>query len=156
MHSYYKTITMKLMKGLSIFALVGFMGLATTSCLNNDDQDFTQYGFFPTTSVDVNNDSIMPVGETTNIRVTFEKSNSCQQFVNFNNLDPNTGLVHKIGVYGSQNPGGDCAQQISYETKTLKFTPKTEGKYTLKFWAGTIPNTNTATYDSIVLDIKAK
>ena len=46
MHSYYKTITMKLMKGISIFALVGFISLATTSCLNNDDQDFTQYGFF--------------------------------------------------------------------------------------------------------------
>ena len=67
---------MKLMKRLSMFALVGILGLSTFSCLNNDDSDFTNYGFLATTAINVHEDSIQPVGKTTNIHVTYRKTNS--------------------------------------------------------------------------------
>ena len=66
------------MKRLSMFALVGILGLSTFSCLNNDDSDFVNYGYFTTEGVTVNQDSIMPINQTTNVKVNYSKTNSCQ------------------------------------------------------------------------------
>ncbi|WP_291091820.1 MULTISPECIES: hypothetical protein [unclassified Empedobacter] len=146
---------MKLMKRLSMFALVGILGLSTFSCLNNDDSDYMNYGFLATTAINVHEDSIQPVGKTTNIRVTYEKTNSCQNFIQFSSLQGSTTFKHNIGVYASQS-NGNCTQDTSYETKTLKFTPKEAGEYTLRFWTGNKPNSTEPIYDSIVLNIKEK
>ncbi|WP_413532647.1 hypothetical protein [Empedobacter brevis] len=144
------------MKRLSMFALVGILGLSTFSCLNNDDSAFTNYGLLPTTSIYVHEDSIQPVGKITNIHVTYGKTNSCQQFIQFSSLGEDTQFKHHIGVYASLTNDNSCKQEISFETKTLKFAPKTAGKYTLKFWTSYQPNTNEPIYDSIVLNIKDK
>ena len=147
---------MKLMKRLSMFALVGILGLSTFSCLNNDDSDYMNYGFLATTAINVHEDSIQPVGKTTNIRVTYEKTNSCQNFIQFSSLQGSTTFKHNIGVYASQTNGASCTQETSLESKTLKFTPKTAGEYTLRFWTGNKPNSTEPIYDSIVLNIKEK
>ncbi len=144
------------MKRLSMFALVGILGLSTFSCLNNDDSDYMNYGFLATTAINVHEDSIQPVGKTTNIRVTYEKTNSCQNFIQFSSLQGRTTFKHNIGVYASQTNGASCTQETSLETKTLKFTPKEAGEYTLRFWTGNKPNSTEPIYDSIVLNIKEK
>lgn len=147
---------MKLMKRLSMFALVGILGLSTFSCLNNDDSDYMNYGFLATTAINVHEDSIQPVGKTTNIRVTYEKTNSCQNFIQFSSLSGDTKFKHHIGVYASQASGSSCVQELTSETKTLNFTPKEAGQYTLKFWTGNNIESNKPIYDSIILDIKEK
>ena len=147
---------MKLMKRLSMFALVGVLGLTTFSCLNNDDSDFTNYGYFTTEGVTYNQDSIMPVNQTTNVRVSFSKTNSCQEFIQFSLLQGSNDSVHYIGVLGSQANGNNCLPSASVETKTLKFTPKKAGKYTLKFWTGKSSDNKDTYNDSIVFDIKEK
>ncbi|UWX65949.1 hypothetical protein NZD85_08540 [Empedobacter stercoris] len=146
---------MKLMKKLSMFALVSALGLSTFSCLD-DDGDFTNYGFLPTTDIYVHKDSIMPVGEKTNIHVTYQKANSCQNFIQFSSLSGDTKFKHHIGVYASQASGSSCVQELTSETKTLNFTPKEAGQYTLKFWTGNNIESNKPIYDSIILDIKEK
>lgn len=143
------------MKRLSMFALVGILGLSTFSCLNNDDSGYVNYGLLPATSINVHPDSIRPKGEVTNIHVTYTKSNSCEAFVQFSKVAEGTKFKHYIGVYGSYTSGSSCVQETSSETKTLKFTPDQAGEYTLKFWTGNNQN-NTPIYDSIVLDIKEK
>ena len=148
---------MKLVKRLSALALVGFLGLATTSCLNNDDDnDYSTFGFFPTTKIEVNQDSIMPAGKTTNVHVTYQKTNSCQDFIQFSLLQGSTAFKHNIGVYGKQSNSTSCTEGITLETKTLKFTPKDAGEYTLKFWTGNKEGSTSPKYDSIVLTIKAQ
>lgn len=147
---------MKLMKRLSMFALVGILGLSTFSCLNNDDNDFINYGYFTTEGVSYNQDSIMPVNETTKINVSYSKTNSCQEFYQFSLLQGSNDSVHYIGVLGTQKNGADCLPSTSIETGTLKFTPKKAGKYTLKFWTGKNSDNNDTYNDSIVLDIKEK
>ena len=148
---------MKLVKKLSTLALIGFLGLATTSCLNNDDNnDYSTFGFFPTTKIEVNQDSIMPVNQATNVHVTYQKTNSCQDFIQFSLLQGSTTFKHNIGVYGKQSSNTSCTEGIVQETKTLKFTPKEAGKYTLKFWIGNKEGSTTPKYDSIILDIKEK
>ncbi len=145
------------MKRLSMFALVGILGLSTFSCLNNDDSDYMNYGFLPTTSISVNQDSIMPINQTTNIRVTYEKTNSCQEFIQFSLLGgKQDDSIQYIGVLGSQGSGQSCLPSTSIESKILKFTPKKAGKYTLKFWTGKSSENKDTYNDSIVLDIKEK
>ncbi|MCA4775909.1 hypothetical protein OBK16_05110 [Empedobacter falsenii] len=146
---------MKLMKKLSMFALVSAIGLSTFSCLD-DDGDFTNYGFLPTTDIYVHKDSIMPVGEKTNIHVTYQKTNSCEKFIQFSLLKGSEDFKHNIGVYASRTNDNSCKQELSLETKTLEFTPKKAGQYTLKFWTGNKENSNEPIYDSIILDIKEK
>lgn len=146
---------MKLMKKLSMFALVGILGLTTFSCLN-DDGDFTNYGYLATESVSFDQDSIMPVNETTKIHVSFSKTNTCQEFLQFSLLQGSNDSVHYIGVLGSQTNGSNCSPSTSIETETLTFKPKKAGKYTLKFWTGKNSENKDTYNDSIVLDIKEK
>jgi hypothetical protein len=144
---------MKLLKKISLFTFVGVIGFAATSCLNNDDNDYTQFGLLETTSINYNKDSIKPVGQTTKIMVTYKKTNTCQKFIQFSNLG-SSDYKHNIGVYASQSTGNNCTSEETLETETLKFTPTTEGEYTLRFWKGNKANSNVAIYDSIVLNIK--
>ncbi|MBO6212203.1 hypothetical protein [Algoriella sp.] len=130
---------MKLIKKLSIFALVGFSSLAVTSCLNNDDNNDSTPGFFETTIVEVNKDSINPVGKMTNINVSFNLSNSCQKFENFTNIGSNYDTIY-IGVAGSQSYGSNCTQKTVLKTEVLQFTPKKAADYYLKFWTGKYEN----------------
>lgn len=147
---------MKLVKRLSALAFVGFLGLATTSCLNSDDNDYSTFGFFPTTKIEVNQDSIMPAGKTTNVHVTYQKTNSCQEFIQFSLLKDSKTFEQNIGVYGKQSNSTSCTEGITLETKTLKFTPKDAGKYTLRFWTGNEEGSTSPKYDTIVLTIKEK
>ncbi|MBY0067382.1 hypothetical protein [Empedobacter falsenii] len=148
---------MKLMKRLSMFALIGILGLSTFSCLNNDDADFVNYGYFTTEGVTVNPDSIMPMNQTTNVRVNYSKTNSCQKFIQFSLLGgKQDDSIQYIGVLGSQGSGQSCLPSTSIESKILKFTPKKAGKYTLKFWTGKNSENKDTYNDSIVLDIKEK
>ncbi len=148
---------MKLIKGLSVLAFAGFLGLATTSCLNNDDNaDFTNYGYLPTNGTFVKSDSIMPVNKTTNVQVSYTKTNSCQRFEQFSLLQGSNDSVHYIGVLGVQTTGSTCTPATSIETKVLKFTPKRTGKFKLKFWTGKDANQKDTFNDSIVFDIKAQ
>ncbi|WP_353097985.1 hypothetical protein [Empedobacter brevis] len=145
------------MKRLSMFALVGILGLSTFSCLNNDDSDFVNYGFFTTEGVTVNQDSIKPINEITNIKVNYSKTNSCQEFIQFSLLKGNQDdSIQYIGVLGSQGSGQSCLPSTSIESKNLKFKPKKAGKYTLKFWTGKDSENKDTFNDSIVLDIKEK
>ncbi len=145
---------MKLMKRLSLFTLTGLLGLTAFSCLNDDNSDFTNYGYFATKGVIVNQDSIQPVNQTTNIKVSFSKTNSCQEFAQFSLLQGSNDSVHYIGVLGIQKNGQNCLPSTNIESKTLKFTPKRVGKYKLKFWTGKDANNKDTFNDSIVLDIK--
>ncbi|WP_291065109.1 MULTISPECIES: hypothetical protein [unclassified Empedobacter] len=147
---------MKLMKRLSMFALVGILGLSTFSCLNNDDSDFVNYGYFTTEGVTVNQDSIKPINQTTNVKVNYSKTNSCQEFIQFSLLQGSNDSVHYIGVLGSQGNGQSCLPATTIESKTLKFIPKKAGKYTLKFWTGKNSENKDTFNDSIVLNIKEK
>ncbi|WP_313383310.1 hypothetical protein [Chishuiella sp.] len=148
---------MKLFKKISIFALAGFLGLTTFSCLNNDDEgSFTNYGFLTTNSVSVNQDSIQPINKTTNIKVSYNKTNSCQEFAQFSLIKQVNDSVQLVGVLASQTSSQSCLPTTSIETKTLKFTPKVARKYTLKFWTGKDSNNKDLYNDSIVLDIKSK
>ncbi|WP_313375222.1 hypothetical protein [Chishuiella sp.] len=148
---------MKLFKKISIFALAGFLGFSTFSCLNNDDENsLTTYGFLPTKSVYVNQDSIQPINKTTNIKVSYNKTNSCQEFTQFSLIKQVNDSVQLVGVLVSQKNSQNCLTANVVDTKTLKFTPKVARKYTLKFWTGKDSNNNDLYNDSIVLDIKNK
>ena len=143
------------MKRLSVLALVGILGLSTFSCLNNDDVDFTNYEYLKTKGVSVDQDSIMPINQTTNIKVNFEKTTSCQEFVQFSILRGNRDdSVQYISVLGRRTNGESCLPSTNIESKILKFTPEKAGKYKLKFWTGKDSNNNDIFGDSIVLDIK--
>ncbi len=146
---------MKLMKGISIFAIIGFLGLATTSCLK-DDNEYTDYGHFATTNIEVIEDSIKPVNEVTKIYLTYQKTNTCQSFIQIRQFDGSKEFSPNFGIFGSIRFGNSCEQKMTTEKVTMDFRPRKAGKYSLKFWTGNIPYTNTPTFDSIQLEIKDK
>ncbi len=129
---------MKSIKQLSTLAAIGILGLTTFSCLNTDDNDniYTADGFFPGTKIEVNQDSIQPVGEQTNVHITFTTSNSCQSFVTFKELKESNDSIKNIGAYGTETNTSTCVNEKKSVTKTYKFTPKKAGKNTIRVWAG--------------------
>lgn len=150
---------MKLLKQLNILAIVGILGLTTISCLNNDDGDNvnTTDGFFAATRINVNNDSIQPVGKQTNVHITFTTNNSCQNFVTFKELKDSNDSIQNIGAYGTQISGNTCLNENKSITKTYKFTPKKVGKNTIRVWAGKdVIDPTKDIYIEQDLDIKAQ
>lgn len=129
---------MKTIKRLSTLAFVGILGFTTFSCLNTDDNgnSYTIDGFFAGTKIDVNQDSIQPVGQQTNVHVTFTTNNSCQKFVTFQTLKGGNDSIQNIGAYGTQSSGSTCVDEKKSVTKTYKFTPKKAGRNTIRVWAG--------------------
>lgn len=150
---------MNLIKNLSIFALVGFSSLAITSCLNSDDDNdvYTTDGYLVATKIDVNQDSIMPVNNPTNIHITITTTNSCQAFVTFKTLNGSNDSIQQIGAYGTQTNSKNCVEEIKSITKTYKFTPKKVGENYIRVWAGKDPiNPSKDIYVEKILDIKAQ
>lgn len=150
---------MKAIKRLSTLAVVGILGLSTFSCLNTDDSDnvYTTDGFFVATKINVNFDSVQPVGQQTNVHVTFTTNSSCQNFVTFKELTGSNDSIQNIGAYGTQTNGSTCVTDKKSVTKTYKFTPKKVGVNTIRVWAGKDPIEPTKDiYIEQTLDVKAK
>ncbi|MGL5234289.1 MAG: hypothetical protein ACRC8Z_06010 [Empedobacter falsenii] len=150
---------MKTIKKISTLAVVALLGSTTFSCLNTDDNDnvYTTDGYFAGTKIEVNQDSIQPVGQPTNVHVTFTTNNSCQTFVTFKELKESNDSVKSIGAYGTQTNSNTCLDEKKSITKTYKFTPKKAGKNTIKVWAGKdIIDPSKDIYIEQVLDIKEK
>lgn len=131
---------MKMTKLFSYFLLLLFVGFTTISCLDDDSNEpFYSYGFIPATAIDVNLDSIQPVSQPTNVKVTFNLAGSCQEFLEFRRILPSDANDVKIGVFGSQKNNAECTNDIRPTVKTLKFTPTTAGEQTIRVWAGKDP-----------------
>jgi len=128
---------MKIIKLLSTLSLVAGIGFSTVSCLDSDgDENYTTYGFLPATSLDINHDSIQPVGKATNIKITYSLTGNCQSFLEFKKLGTSTLTTTDIGAYGSQDNSSGCTNDIRYETKTIQYTPTTAGQNIIRVWAG--------------------
>lgn len=150
---------MKTLKKISMLAVVALLGSTTFSCLNTDDNDnvYTTDGYFAGTKIEVNQDSIQPVGQATNVHVTFTTNNSCQTFVTFKELKESNDSVKSIGAYGTQTNSNTCVDEKKSITKIYKFTPKKAGENTIKVWAGKdIIDPTKDIYIEQVLDIKEK
>lgn len=133
-------MTMKMTKLFSYLLALVFVGLTTISCLDDDSNEpFYTYGFIPATAIDVNLDSIQPVSQTTNVKVTFNLAGSCQEFVEFRRILPAEENELKVGIFGSQENNVSCTNDIRPTVKTLKFTPTTSGEQTIRVWAGKDP-----------------
>ncbi|TGN26794.1 MULTISPECIES: hypothetical protein [Empedobacter] len=148
---------MKTIKRLSSLAFMGLLGLTTFSCLNTDDNDniYTTDGFFVGTKIEVNMDSIQPVGKQTNVHVTFTTNNSCENFATFRELKESNDSVKNIGAYGTLTSGNNCIKETKSVTKTYKFTPKRTGKNTIRVWAGKdVVDPTKDIYIEKILDIK--
>lgn len=147
---------MKTIKKLSTIAVLAILGFGITSCLNTDDNNsFSIDGYLNGTEINVNNDSINPVGQPTNVHITYKTTNSCQEFIAFRVLNNSNDTIHNIGVYGRQTNGsGNCLDVVKTYTKTYKFTPKKAGKNTIRVLAGIDPIDNTKNiYIEKTLDI---
>lgn len=132
------------MKILKYVLLVGFLGVILSSCLSEDRNDYLVYGNLPTVEVTVIGEP-KPLGQETEIEVTYKTSNSCQTFVDFQSMkEDGEEKTLKIAVVASQRSGDDCLQKEEFKKQTLKFKPSTSGVYTLKFWSGA--NDQTPTY----------
>lgn len=150
---------MKTIKRLSTIVALGIFGLSTISCLNTDDGDnfYTTDGYFAATKINVNTDSIQPVGQQTNIQITFTTESSCQNFVTFKELKDSNDSIQIIGAYGTQTSGNSCVVEKQSITKTYKFIPKKAGTNTIRVWAGKdLIDPTKDTYIEQDLDIKAQ
>jgi len=148
---------MKTIKKLSTITVVAMLGFGVSSCLNTDDNNnFSVDGYLNGTEINVNNDSINPVGQVTNVHITYKTTNSCQEFIAFRLLNNTNDTIHTIGVYGRQtNMNGACLDEVKTFTKTYKFTPKKAGKNKIRVLAGIDPTDNTKNiYIEKTLDIK--
>lgn len=126
---------MKVLKIVSALCLSIFL---FSSCLSDSRDDFIMHGNLPITTV-IPPTTINPVGETTEIKVFYKTSNSCQSFVNFQSSiveDSAEGKTYQISVLGVQK-GSSCTNEETEHEKILEFVPTTAGDYTLKFWKGT-------------------
>ncbi|MBS7333129.1 hypothetical protein [Faecalibacter bovis] len=131
---------MKMTKFFSYLFLLVFIGVTTVSCLDDDSNEpFYTYGFIPATAIDVNLDSIQPVSQPTNVKISFNLAGSCQEFLEFRRILPADANDTKIGVFGSQKNNSACTNDIITTVKTLKFTPTTAGEQTIRVWAGKDP-----------------
>ena len=131
---------MKMTKLFTYFLLMLFVSLTTISCLSDDsDEPYYTYGFVPATAIDINLDSIQPVSQVTNVKVTFNLAGSCQDFIEFRRILPVENNDTKIGVFASQKNNAQCTNEIIPTVKTLKFIPTAAGEQTIRFWAGKDP-----------------
>lgn len=136
---------MKTIKKISAIAAIAILGFGVTSCLNTDDNNsYSIDGYLNGTEINVNNDSINPVGQVTNVHITYRTTNSCQEFIAFRDLNNTNDTIHTVGAYGRQsNVGGNnCLDEVKTHTKTYKFTPKKAGKNVIRVLAGVDPVDN--------------
>lgn len=124
----------KLFSYLSVFLLLG--GLMT-SCLDDEVEDNApSFGFLPAVDVAYSEDSIQPATQVTKIHVTFNYSNSCQEFLEFRNISSTEANESKVGVFAKQENSPSCTTTLTPVTKTFQFRPRLSGPNVLKFWAG--------------------
>lgn len=127
---------MKINKLLTGLILLSAIGLTTISCLDDDGDNNKNYGLLPSTNLNINHDSIQPVGKPTNIKITYKLKGNCQSFIEFRKLPGSTTTITEIGAYGYQNNSISCSADEKFETKSIKITPITAGKNIVKVWAG--------------------
>lgn len=125
---------MRTVKLLSYGMVLSFLSITATSCLNDDNGPMVQEGFLTTKEVYIDLDSIQPANQVTKVEVTYEMTNTCQNFLQFMSLNQDE-KKRKLGVYGSQT-SGNCKDSIFNKTAVYSFKPKDSGEYTLQFWAG--------------------
>ncbi|MBQ0147428.1 MAG: hypothetical protein KBS93_03090 [Flavobacteriaceae bacterium] len=129
---------MKVIKLITYFTMLMFVGFTTISCLNDDDssEEYTSYGFVPASKLEYNIDSVGPIKKPTNIHVTFELKGDCQDFVEFKDIASSASDVKNFGVFGSQKNNSSCTNDIRIVTKTYRFVPTKAGENTIRVWAG--------------------
>ncbi|MFA5620095.1 MAG: hypothetical protein WDA08_07315 [Weeksellaceae bacterium] len=111
-------------------------GLVFTACLDEDNLSDVVYHYRAIDDVQI--DSIYPVGQVTEIKTYFHKSNSCENFFDYEYYAfDNERKVYLITYRIEDTP---CTQEASMDSAVLKFLPQRDGTYKFKFWSGTDEN----------------
>lgn len=109
-----------------------FLGILTTSCLDDERVDNIYYRMKPIDSVDIQ--AVNGVFEVTEIKTYFTRENNCEDFFDYDYRAFGPDRIVSLVTWSVESDS--CTEINEPSNSILRFMPERPGEYNFRFWSG--------------------